>query len=81
MPTFEEMTCPHDLPDVEEGPELCIKVSFHNGNEDVMVLSKMDGSTTMLDGFLQQDEDVSIILIDSPQTHHRLVLQYFIPHL
>jgi len=73
MPTFEEMTCPHDLPDVEEGPELCIKVSFHNGNEDVMVLSKMDGSTTMFDGFLQQDEDVSIILIDSPQTHHRLI--------
>ena len=91
MPTFQETDCPLDFPaaieaiidDVDEAVDLpaadmCIKVSFPNGNDDVMILTRMHEESTMYDGFLQQDEDVSIIVIDTPQTHHRLVNMQFI---
>ena len=69
MPTFEETDCPSEF----SAADMCIKVSFSNGNDDVMILTRMQEESTMYDGYLQQDEDVSIIVIDTPQTHHRLV--------
>ena len=74
MPTFEETDCPSDF----SAADMCIKVYFPNGNDDVMILTRMHEESTMYDGFLQQDEDVSIIVIDTPQTHHRLVYMQFI---
>ena len=73
MPTFQETDCPVDLPASNDPADMCIKVSFPNGNNDVMILTRMHESPTMYDGFLQQDEDVSVIVIDTPHTHHRLV--------
>jgi len=69
MPTFEETDCSSDF----SAADMCIKVYFPNGNDDVMILTRMHEESTMYDGFLQQDEDVSIIVIDTPQTHHRLI--------
>jgi len=73
MPTFQETDCPVDLPASNDPADMCIKVSFPNGNNDVMILTRMHESPTMYDGFLQQDEEVSVIVIDTPHTHHRLV--------
>ena len=69
MPTFEETDCSSDF----SAADMCIKVYFPNGNDDVMILTRMHEESTMYDGFLHQDEDVSVIVIDTPQTHQRLV--------
>jgi len=69
MPTFEETDCSSDF----SAADMCIKVYFPNGNDDVMILTRMHEESTMYDGFLHQDEDVSVIVIDTPQTHQRLI--------
>merc|ERR1711923_605831 len=53
MPTFQETDCPSNL----SAADMCIKVSFPNGNDDVMILTRMHEESTMYDGFLQHDED------------------------
>ena len=74
MPTFEETDCPSDF----SAADMCIKVSFPNGIDDVMIMTRMHEESTMYDGFLHQDEDVSVIVIDTLHTHHRLVNMLFI---
>jgi len=67
MPIFEDVTCEHELL-----ANLCIKVTFPDKIEDVLVLTRMGADATLYEGFLQEDNDVTVVLITS-QDNTRLI--------
>ena len=69
MPSFEDSTCPSDIP---EGG-LCIKVNFPDDTEDLMILFRTSETSFIFEGYLQEDEDVTITLIDTPAANTRFV--------
>ena len=72
MPSFQDITCPNNLPESVEVADRCTEVSFPDGTKDVIILARV-GNSSIYDGVLQQDEDVSVLVIDTAQTHHRTV--------
>ena len=67
MPAFEDSTCPQDNGD------LCVSVKFSNSIEDLMILTKEPG-TSIYEGYLRNDNEVSVLLIDTPLTQKRMVI-------
>merc|ERR1712110_2716 len=60
LPTFEDEECPPDL-----GLDLCVKVVFPNGMEDMLLLARDSPNSTAYDGFLAGEDDVDVVLIDA----------------
>merc|ERR1712110_1076530 len=68
LPTFEDEECPPDL-----GLDLCVKVVFPNGMEDMLLLAKDSPNSTAYDGFLAGEDDVDVVLIDAPEDDERII--------
>ena len=68
MPEFMEEPCTHVLL-----ADMCIKVTFPNQLEDVLVLTRMGETSSIYEGFLKEDNDVRVVMIDTPTTRSRLV--------
>ena len=68
LPTFQDDECPPDL-----GLDLCVKVVFPNGMEDMLLLAKDSPNSTVYDGFLAGEDDVDVVLIDAPEDDERIV--------
>ena len=68
LPTFEDEECPPDL-----GLDLCVKVVFPNGMEDMLLLARDSPNSTVYDGFLAGEDDVDVVLIDAPEDDERIV--------
>ena len=69
IPTFEDSTCPENYPD----NHFCIAVTFPNSAKDMLILTKVPG-TSIFEGFLKEDDDVSVVMIDTPATKKRMVI-------
>jgi len=67
MPIFEDATCEHELL-----ANLCIKVTFPDKIEDVLVLTGMGADATIYEGYLKEDNDVTVVLIAN-QDNTRLI--------
>ena len=65
MPSFEEQPC--SLFD------MCIKVTFPNGVVDNLLLTRDSPTSSIYEGTLEGDEEVTVVLIDTPSTGKRLV--------
>ena len=68
LPTFEDEECPPDL-----GLDLCVKVVFPNGMEDMLLLARDSPNSTVYEGIVMGEEDVSVVLIDAPEDGERIV--------
>ena len=68
LPTFEDEECPPDL-----GLDLCVKVVFPNGMEDMLLLARDSPNSTVYDGFLAGEDDAYVVLIDEPEDGERIV--------
>lgn len=68
MPTFEDSTCPENYPD----NYFCIGVNFPNSAKDMLILTKLSG-TSIFEGFLREDDEVPVVMIDTPATRKRMV--------
>merc|ERR1712029_1273030 len=68
MPTFMEIPCLKKFLGT-----LCINVTFPNGLWDVLVLTRMEEGSSIYEGYLQEDVDVSVVMIDAPATKSRLI--------
>ena len=68
LPTFEDEECPPDL-----GLDLCVKVVFPNGMEDMLLLARDSPNSTVYDGFLAGEDDADVVLIDAPEDDERIV--------
>ena len=64
MPTFEDSAC--------FGGDLCITVWFPTSVIDTLVLYRKPG-TDIYEGYLENDVDVPVVLIDVPITRKRTV--------
>ena len=68
LPTFQDDECPPDL-----GLDLCVKVVFPNGMEDMLLLARDSPNSTVYEGIVMGEEDVSVVLIDAPEDDERIV--------
>ena len=68
LPAFEDDECPPDL-----GLDLCVKVVFPNGMEDMLLLARDSPNSTVYDGFLAGEDDADVVLIDAPEDGERIV--------
>ena len=68
LPTFEDDECPPDL-----GLDLCVKVVFPNGMEDMLFLARESPNSTVYEGVLVGEDDTSVVLIDVPEDGERIV--------
>ena len=68
LPTFQDDECPPDL-----GLDLCVKVIFPNGMEDMLLLARDSPNSTVYDGFLAGEDDAYVVLIDAPEDDERIV--------
>ena len=68
LPTFEDDVCPPD-----SGLDLCVKVAFPNGMEDMLLLARDSPNSTVYDGFLAGEDDAYVVLIDAPEDDERIV--------
>ena len=66
MPIFEDSTCPEDNGDI------CISVVFPSLIEDLLILTQVK-DTSIYEGYLRDDDEVSAVLIDTPLTKKRMV--------
>ena len=80
MPVFQDAACPEnaklpkDFPeDFPENPDLCVEVFMPNLEEDMLVLSQVPG-TSIYEGCLRNEVDVSVVLIDVPLTKRIIIL-------
>ena len=69
MPTFEDSICPKSY----SYNYFCIGVAFPNSAKDMLILTKVPG-TSIFEGFLQEDDEVSVVMIDTPATKKRMVI-------
>ena len=69
MPHFEDSTCPENYPD----SHFCIVVTFPNSAKDMLILTIVPG-TSIFEGFLEEDDEVSVVMIDTPATKKRMVI-------
>ena len=58
MPTFKDIECKPEL-----SADLCVKVTFKDGTEDVLVLTK--SSSFIYEGSLKEDKQVEVVAIDN----------------
>ena len=68
LPTFQDDECPPDL-----GLDLCVKVVFPNGMEDMLLLARDSPNSTIYDGALMGEDDAYVVLIDEPEDGERIV--------
>ena len=68
LPAFEDDECPPDL-----GLDLCVKVIFPNGMEDMLLLARDSPNSTVYEGVLMGEDDASVVLIDEPEDGERIV--------
>ena len=68
LPTFEDDKCPPDF-----GLDLCVKVAFPNGMEDMLMLARDSPNSTVYEGVLKGEVDASVVLIDAPEDGERIV--------
>ena len=74
-PAFKDTPCPEDedlLGDFPETPDLCVEVLLPNLDKDMLILSLVPG-TSIYEGYLRNEMDVPVILIDVPSTKKRMV--------
>ena len=67
MPMFQDKPCP-----TSSHADVCVKVIFSNGKTDSMNLRET--SPFIFEGNMVGDEDVGVVLIDSPYDQTRLVI-------
>ena len=67
MPSFEEQPCSTNDYD------MCVQVTFPNGEVDMLLLTGKSPTSSIYEGTLKGDEDVGVVLIDTPLTKKRLV--------
>ena len=72
MPTFEDEAC------AEFEGDLCVGVLFSNSKDDLLILSHATDSDGNLmkdtyEGYLKNEKEVSVVLIDVPSTNKRMV--------
>ena len=79
MPVFQDAACPENakLPkdrpeDFPENPDLCVEVVMPNSEKDMLVLAQVPG-TSIYEGYLGNELDVPVVLIDVPSTNKRVV--------
>ena len=79
MPVFQDRACPENakLPkdrpeDFPENPDLCVEVSMPNSEKDMLVLSQVQG-TFIYEGYLRNEVNVPVVLIDVQLTKKRVV--------
>jgi len=65
MPSFEDKPC--SLFD------WCIEVTFPNGVVDMLLLTRDSPTSSIYEGSLEGDEEVGVVLIDTPSTGKRLI--------
>merc|ERR550539_2008352 len=68
LPMFEDDECPPD-----SGLDLCVKVTFPNGMEDMLLLARDSPNSTVYEGVLMGEEDASVVLIDAPEDDERII--------
>merc|ERR1711981_957083 len=68
LPTFEDEECPPDF-----GFDLCVKVVFPNGMEDLLLLARDSPNSTVYEGVLMGEDDASVVLIDAPEDGERII--------
>merc|ERR1711981_311100 len=68
LPTFEDDECPPD-----SGSDLCVKVAFPNGMEDMLLLARDSPNSTIYDGVLMGEDDAYVVLIDEPEDGERII--------
>jgi len=75
MPAFKDTPCPEDedlAGDLPKNPDLCVEVLLPNLGKDMLVLSLIHG-TSIYEGYLRNEKDVPVILIDVPSTKRRVI--------
>ena len=75
MPAFKDTPCPGDedlAGDLPKNADLCVEVLLPNLGKDMLVLSLIHG-TSIYEGYLRNEKDVPVILIDVPSTKRRVV--------
>ena len=79
MPVFQNAACPEnaklpkDCPeDFPQNPDLCVEVLMPNSEKDMLVLAQVPG-TSIYEGYLRNEVDVPVVLIDVPSTNKRVV--------
>jgi len=78
-PVFQDAACPENamLPkdrpeDFPENPDLCVEVVMPNSEKDMLVLAQVPG-TSIYEGYLRNEVDVPVVLIDVPSTNKRVI--------
>ena len=74
-PAFKDTPCPEDDDlhgDFPETPDLCVEVLLPSLDKDMLILSLVPG-TSIYEGYLRNEIDVPVILIDIPSTKKRMV--------
>ena len=79
MPVFQDAACsengklskdrPEDFP---KNPDLCVEVLMPNSEKDMLVLAQIPG-TSIYEGYLRNEVEVPVVLIDVPSTNKRVV--------
>ena len=71
MPAFESI---FDCQNIgEDNADLCVSVKFPNSIEDMLILTQVP-ETSIYEGYLRDENEVPVVLIDTPLTNKRMVI-------
>ena len=68
MPSFEEITCQE-----KAKADMCIKVSFSNGDHDILMMNRASKTSSIYEGVLKGDMNIPAVVIDIPTQNKRFV--------
>ena len=68
MPSFEEITCQE-----KAKADMCIKVSFSNGDHDILMMNRASKTSSIYEGILKGDMNIPAVVIDIPMHNKRFV--------
>ena len=69
MPSFTDVKCPKKY----ESGHLCIKVVFASKTQDLLILKQNSNVPSIYEGYLDEDKDVVVTMIDSLKEKERMV--------
>ena len=71
MPAFESSVDCQNIG--EDKADLCVGVKFPNSIKDMLILTQVSG-TSIYEGYLGDENEVPVVLIDTPLTNKRMVI-------
>ena len=65
MPVFQDELCPFGLAAIK-----CIQVTFSNGIIDFLILTQLSTDSSIYEGYLAKEKDVSAVMIETPHENY-----------